>query len=131
MASRPGCDRVLLIRQEKAEDRLCSRSKGVSGAGSERRPETDLGCGRLAEKLLPPPVERIHVGHLVVIDGMEGGESPQHLPHSRGPAIPDDTLRGSEKEGRLGIGSKEADRTEDFDGPLPLPLEGREEENRR
>ena len=28
--------------------------KGVSGAGSGGRPETDLGCGRLAEKLLPP-----------------------------------------------------------------------------
>ena len=83
VASRPVCDRDIPIRQEKAEDRLCSRSKGVSGAGSERRPETDLGCGRLAEKLLPPPVERIHVGHRVAMDRMEGEESPQQLPHSR------------------------------------------------
>ena len=56
--------------------------KGSQEQEAEGDPKPTWGAGALPKSSVPPPpVERIHVGH--VMDGMEGEESPQQLPQSR------------------------------------------------
>ena len=55
--------------------------KGSQEQEAKGDPKSNWGAGALPKSSVPPPVERIHVDH--VMDGMEGEESPQQLPQSR------------------------------------------------